>query len=140
MKNNSENLRMLCNVVLVLTVAFFMQGCGRTTRSAIKSMQSIPSKLQAACESGSPEKFLKVYAELADTMEFLHACDQDGRLSPTQKAELATNFMELTPDLMISIMGCEKLQKAITAMSPAKQKDYQHQVMVQTLRLAMSAK
>ena len=37
-------------------------------------------------------------------------------------------------------MGCEKLQKAITAMSPAKQKDYQHQVMVQTLRLAMSAK
>ena len=131
---------MLCNVVLILTVAFFMQGCGRTTRSAMKSMQSMPSKLQAACESGSPEKFLKVYAELADTMEFLHACDQDGRLSPTQKAELATNFMELRPDLVMSIMGCEKLQKAITAMSPAKQKGYQHRVMVQALRLAMSAK
>jgi len=140
MKNNSSNLRMLCNVVLVLTVAFFMQGCGRTTQSAIKSMQSMPSKLQSACESGSPEKFLKVYAELADTMEFLHACDQDGRLSPTQKAELATNFIELAPDLAISNMGCEKLQKAITAMSPAKQKDYQHRFMVQTLRMGMSTK
>ena len=140
MKNNSENLRMLCNVVLVLTVAFFMQGCGRTTRSAMKSMQSMPSKLQAACESGSPEKFLKVYAELADTMEFLHACDQDGRLNSTQKAELATTARELMPSLMNTMTGCEKLETAITAMSPAKQKDYQHRFMVQTLRMGMAAK
>lgn len=100
----------------------------------------MPSKLQAACESGSPEKFLKVYAELADTMEFLHACDQDGRLNSTQKAELATTAMELMPALMNTMTSCEKLGKAITAMSPAKQKDYQHRFMVQTLRMGMSAK
>ena len=140
MKKNSSNLRMLCNVVLVIIAAFYLQGCGRTTQSAIKSMQSMPSKLQAACESRSPEKFLKVYAELADTMEFLHACDQDGRLSPTQKAELATTAMELMPALMNTMTSCEKLGKAITAMSPAKQKDYQHRFMVQTLRMGMSTK